>query len=177
MRELRYAGTAVAPCDAPQTLWRLSAISSSAASARRPCAPRPPPSRLPLTAPASFAPVLAPWHPFVAAGRLPARHALIHFSMILRLFSGRCAQRSAWETWLGRAVRQCRGLDGAELPSMGAGWDHPAAGRCRCRLGVHVASRRLSCSQLGFGKHVCLRASVRVCHGREILVLRCERIM
>ena len=25
---------------------------------------------------------------------------------------------------------------------MGTGWDHPAASRCRCRLGVHVASRR-----------------------------------
>ena len=146
MGELRYAGTAVAPCDAPQTLWRLSAISSSAASARRPCAPRPPPSRLLLTALASFVPVLALWYPFVAAGPLAARRAIIEFSMIRRLFSWPMRAASGTGDVAGascstgqRLRRRRAALHGC---GMGTGWDHPAASRCRCRLGVHVASRR-----------------------------------
>ena len=174
MGELRYAGTAVASCDAPQTLWRLSAISSSAASARRPCAPRPPPSRLPLTALASFAPVLAPWHPFVAAGQLPARHALIDFSRNsealfwpMRAASGtrHVAEANRWTNKRPRRRAAALGGRGIRSPGCQPVWLPSGCARVAFSptLLLHVITR--------FGKLTCVR------HRREIHVSRCERIM
>jgi hypothetical protein len=174
MGELRYAGTAVAPCDAPQTLWRLSAISSSAASARRPCAPRPPPSRLLLTALASFVPVLALWYPFVAAGLLAARRAIIEFSMIRRLFSWPMRAASGTGDVAGASCSTGQRLRRRRAALHGCGMGSPGCQPVSLPSGC---ARRVSPTSCCMRADRSVLANVRVCHGREILVSRCERIM
>ena len=159
MGELRYAGTAVAPCDAPQTLWRLYAISSSAASARRPCAPRPPPSRLLLTALASFVPVLAlvPICCRRPACSAPSDHRILDDSEALFLADARSERhgRRGWGELFDRAE--------AETAPSCPPWVRDGITRLPAGVvAVWVCTSRLAdqllhaCRPFGFGKRACV---------------------